>query len=346
MMAKISLNQSASLCRRLGSGLKAGVDVRRLLAEEARRGSPAHRANMQRISEQVNRGGTLAEAMRSCDGYFPPLMCDLVEVGEQTGKLERALLQLADHYDHLLQLRRQFLIGITWPMIQLVAAVLIITFLIWFLGVIQPPGQRLVTVFGLAGETGALLFLTLVGLVAALVVFVWMTITRGWLGPLPMLVAMRLPFIGKTLSTTALARMAWTLSMALDAGMDARRSMELALRSTQNPFYRSQARRVDAALLERVEFHEALRRTGAFPEEFISDLAAAELSGTHSESMLRLAEQYQQRAAAASRIITLVLALAVWAVVAAFIVAVIISFFTNVILQPYREALEFLEESM
>ena len=66
-----------------------------------------------------------------------------------------------------------------------------------------------------------------------------------------------------TLQTMALARLSWTLSLALNAGIDANRAVRMALASTQNRYYTQHIDKADAVIMRHGQFHEALRATGA-----------------------------------------------------------------------------------
>ena len=50
------------------------------------------------VAEKVKRGEPLAEPLEA-SGYFPPLLVQIVSVGEQTGKLDELLLNAADTFD-------------------------------------------------------------------------------------------------------------------------------------------------------------------------------------------------------------------------------------------------------
>lgn len=50
------------------------------------------------VAEKVKRGEPLAEPLGE-SGYFPPLLVQIVAVGEQTGKLDELLLNAADTFD-------------------------------------------------------------------------------------------------------------------------------------------------------------------------------------------------------------------------------------------------------
>jgi type II secretory pathway component PulF len=51
------------------------------------------------VAEKVKRGEPLADPLEE-SGYFPPLLVQIVAVGEQTGKLDELLLNAADTFDY------------------------------------------------------------------------------------------------------------------------------------------------------------------------------------------------------------------------------------------------------
>ena len=111
--------------------------------------------------------------------------------------------------------------------------------------------------------------------------------------------------------------------MAHDAGMDARSSLRLALRSTQNIFYTSHVEMVEQSVLGGSEIHAAMRKTGAFPEEFLSVLENGEESGQISEQMTRLSKDYRDRAQSSSNVIAMLAGVAVFGLVAIVIIFMI-----------------------
>ncbi len=340
-MGRIGLGKLTQLLRRVGASLRAGLAPLSTWEKEAQYGSPAHRAMMQQVSQTIADGGSMADGMNACHGYFPPLVCTLIEVGEQSGRLDDILRGLAEHYESLLGLRRTFLLGIAWPAIQLGMAIVIVGLLIWALGIVRsmtgiesdPLG------FGLVGTRGLLMYLALVGTVFGGSAIAVLGLLRGAFGPAPLEIAMRTPVVGNCLKTAALSRLAWTLSLTLDSGMDARRAMRLALRSTENAYYTSRLTAVDTALIEGQEFHTALRATGLFPTEFLQLLETAEISGTHGESLQRLANEYRQRAQAAAKALAVAASFVVWLLVAMLLVALIFRM-AIATFAPYRELLD------
>jgi type IV pilus assembly protein PilC len=330
-MAQISTTQLARLCNRIGTSLRAGIDARTVFQREAQRGGGKQRDVMDRIARAINGGASVTNALSSENGYFPPLLCEMVAVGEKTGKVDEVFLQLGEQYQHILQLRRNFLIGITWPAIQLMGAFVVIGLFILLMGTIVPPspdGTRGIDLFGIGvGVPGLMNYLLIVGVITAGFTFLIWGLMSGRFGPWPMQALMRAPMVGKCLQMMALSRMAWALAMANNSGMDTRRSVKLALRSTNNPYYGSQEKPIDRMLADGAEIHEAFALSRAFPAEFVDVVSNGELSGTLPESLLRLSQDYQSRARSTSAVLTVFASFAVWGVVAMIIIVFIIRLF-------------------
>ena len=322
---RIRLGPLIQLLRRVGQSLHAGIDVRRIWETECNRCSSAHRPYFEEIKRRIASGDTLHEALLGLGSYFPSLVCELVDVGERTGRLEQVLLRLAEHYEHLQKLRRSFLLGITWPAIQLVAALGIVGLMLLIIGIVAPTVDILG--IGFVGMRGLMIYATLVTSVAAIFFGFLFAVRQGVFGSAPIRLAMKIPVLGNVFQTNALATLTWTLSIALESGVDARQSIKMALRSTQMPHYLALIEGVDNAILNGSEFHEALRRTQTFPDEFLNALETAELSGQLSESMIQLSNDYTQRAQAANLVLTMFATFGTWGCVAAMLIFLIFRVF-------------------
>ena len=184
---------------------------------------------------------------------FPPMLVQMVAVGEQTGKLDEVLHRLADHYEHLASMRRMFWIGIAWPLFELCLR-----------GAADWPGdlhhwdyQRSATGGRRARYSAAWDWSAPAGpsCGSSFVAFAREpgsllprhALAPGWLGPQPMLVAMRIPVLGKCLESLA----AVAADMVVGNGARQRhgrppRAVTLSIRSAQNPYYESSLPRVAA----------------------------------------------------------------------------------------------------
>jgi type II secretory pathway component PulF len=326
--ARMSLKNRAALCRRLATALTAGIDIRKIFAREAenaRNGSARRRLTA--VSEAVAQGESMTAALEATGDYFPPLLREMVEVGEQTGHLGEIFGQLAEHYENQARLRRNFLGAITWPIIQLTIAIGVVGLLIWIGGVIgQRPGAAPIDFlgFGLVGDRGVAIYFAFIATVAALIGFTIFAVSRGLIwGKALQRVVQHIPVLGVSLQTLALSRLAWTMHLTLNAGMGVRKALRLSLRNTGSIRFTDAANNIDKTIAEGQSIHEAFREAGCFPADFLDSVDVGEHSGRLVESMAHLSQQYQEQARAALATLTMIAGLVVWGLVAILIITLI-----------------------
>jgi general secretion pathway protein F len=117
--------ETARFTRTLGTMLKSGVPVIGALAVvgEMMTNIVVGRA-VQRLSESVKRGGTVAAAMAE-HAQFPVLAVHMVRVGEETGRLEEMLLKTAETFENDVRTEMKRFIGLLEPAIILGMGVLV-----------------------------------------------------------------------------------------------------------------------------------------------------------------------------------------------------------------------------
>jgi len=87
------------LARTLGALTQGGVTILEALAVvRDTLGNEALAREIDEVAEKVKRGDSLADPLEE-SGYFPPLLVQIVAVGEQTGKLDELLLNAAETFD-------------------------------------------------------------------------------------------------------------------------------------------------------------------------------------------------------------------------------------------------------
>jgi type II secretory pathway component PulF len=323
----ISTRDLGQLCRRLATSLEAGVDARTIWARETERARGHTRSQLAGISQAVNRGESLRDALNQTGEFFPVLFREMVAVGEQTGRLDAIFYQMANVCQERLKLRRQFLAVITWPLIELAAAVGLIGFLIWMMGIIREvnPGNNIDPLgLGLIGNRGLAIYVVFVLAVAAIVWIIISAIGRGlaWTRPIQRVV-MQIPMLGKALQTLALARLAWSLNVTLQSGMEIRRAIKLSVASTNSAIFTDKIDSIDEEIERGNSIYEAFTQADCFPDDFLDVIAVGERSGKLDDSMAVLSRQYQEQAQFALKTLNSVAAFLVWMIIAAFIIILI-----------------------
>ena len=340
MPARMGLKPLAAMCRRSATSHAAGVDARTIWKREAEQGGAVQRRRLGQVSDAINQGETLADALKQTEGYIPQLVIDMVHVGEQTGRVDESLNRLGEYYEHLRSLRTAFLTGIAWPSIQLAIAVVVIGFVIYALQFLQSPDIDLdILGLGLIGTRGVLIYAAFVGVFALAGVLFVRGLLTGKLGSFIMTPLMRIPGLGKTLQWMAMSRMSWALGMSVESGMAADKCVEIALRSTQNAHFTRHQPMITSLVRKGESLYDAFRRPDAFPQEFLDSIHVGEETGKLGESMGKLSEQYQRQGKAAMATLVVVAGVAVWLFVAAVIIFFIfqIAFFYFGLLQDIMD---------
>lgn len=299
----------------MGVSLHAGVDILKVFENETRSGSEQHRKVMERIRENILGGGSLAKSMLEEKQHFPPLLIQMVHASEMGGRLESTFLYMADYYRELKKTRADFLGKIAWPVFQLGMAVVIIGLVILLQAILSPgPDTYDATALGLKGYGGFYRYCIIVTIFfGSLGIMIW-GLWKNWFNchRILMPLVQRIPTLGTALVTLGLARLSMTLSMLLNAGVEAQRSLKQAFLSTGNHYYISGMDRALASVEKGHSFGDAFEASEVLPKEFVDSVRVGELSGTETESLDHLAEQYRERGKAALATIATLSGIAIW----------------------------------
>ncbi|TFG38822.1 MAG: type II secretion system F family protein [Candidatus Aminicenantes bacterium] len=89
----------ARFCRTLGTLLSSGVAILEALDITARTaGNAVIEEAILRVRKEVEEGKTIAEPLTRSE-QFPPMVCQMINVGEQTGAMDTMLSKIADFYE-------------------------------------------------------------------------------------------------------------------------------------------------------------------------------------------------------------------------------------------------------
>jgi type IV pilus assembly protein PilC len=89
----------ARFCRTLGTLLSSGVAILESLEITARTaGNAVIEEALMQVRKQVEEGKTIAEPLTRSE-QFPPMVCQMIGVGEQTGAMDTMLSKIADFYE-------------------------------------------------------------------------------------------------------------------------------------------------------------------------------------------------------------------------------------------------------
>lgn len=115
---------SARVCRTLSSLISSGVDivesfniVRELVANHL------YKKILDRASDSIKKGETISKAFLAHDSLFPPLVGEMITVGEETGKISSILVQLAQFYESEVSSATKDLSTVIEPILMIIIGV-------------------------------------------------------------------------------------------------------------------------------------------------------------------------------------------------------------------------------
>lgn len=315
----------ASWSRAIRHGHGAGLPLVRVFEMQAKSGPLALREMAGRVIHKLEAGETLEDSLAAEGANLPELFVSLAAVGERSGRIPDVFAQLEEYYRLQHQMKREFRSQIAWPVFQFVAGVLVIAFTIFVLGILTPDNPAEPIGFGLAGTGGAILFLVIVGAIVggAILAFKIFTSTlakrqefEAWL--------LRVPIFGPCARAIAMGRFCLSFKLTLDSSLSVSKALRMSLKATGNSAFMAQTDRMVKRVKKGEEVAKVLQMSSVFPSEFLAMVHVGEESGQIPEVLAKQAEFYREETSRRMKSATRALALAVYGVVALFMIFMIL----------------------
>jgi type IV pilus assembly protein PilC len=333
----IRRKQLIEFCRQLGNLLDAGVPITRALNTlvSGARGGTLHRA-ISTIAAAIGEGESLEAAFARKADYFPPLFLKLLQVGERTGTVDTVLRHMADYYEGQDRLIKNTLANLIYPAVQFTVAILVIAaakYLVGALGADTPTKSDIpspISAFGATGASGAVFFLlkwfgSIVLLVAA-----YYFVTRVLRGKRVVDECfLRIPVIGHTLRTLAVARFCWAFQLMMKAGVGIEEGLLCSLEAAGNAAFASKVPIILETLRTGVGLRGSLEAAGIFPATILEIVHVGETSGKIDQCLEKAAQQSFESAAFALKALAQAFTWLVWAFVAGYLVYYIFSLYSG-----------------
>jgi type II secretory pathway component PulF len=341
MITRIGNRDLGLLCERVGVAFDVGHDPFRIFEREAGDGRSRHGQHMKAIADRIRQGASLTEAIHEQGNYFPPNFHRLIEVGEESGRLEKVLDRMADHYKEVDELQSAFRGSIVWPMIQLGLALAVISVLIYVPSLLTADRAEAADLLGigLVGAKGLVIFWGWVLAVVAALIGLWVLLRNGKLAFLGNWL-IRVPVLGRALLTFDEATFVQSLALAIESGVTAANAISLSFKGASSDAFKAKADAAREAILQGREMHAVLRDTGLFSPETIEAVELGEESGRLAETLDKHFRILRMRVKFAMGAIAQIASSVVWITVAAILVAMIFRLFGRYVSQIDPGAVE------
>ncbi|RRJ83118.1 type II secretion system F family protein [Aestuariirhabdus litorea] len=300
---RVELDELVIFSRQMYSLTKAGVPIIRAmrgLQNSAR--SPLLAEVLGRVADDLESGMSLAGALQQHPRVFSPMFINMIHVGENTGRLDRAFHQLSEYLEMERETRKRIKQATRYPMLVVVAmavALAVVNFLVI---------PSFSSVFAKLGADLPWPTLVLIATSNFFVHYWWLMLlvmaaagVAGWrylqteAGALRWdRYRLRLPLVGPIFERIALGRFARTFSMMVSAGVPMMQVLGIVARTVGNKHIGAGIE----SMRNGVERGESLLRTAANTQLFsplvLQMLAVGEETGAIDELFEEVADFYDQ----------------------------------------------------
>ncbi len=301
---RVPLTEKLFFTRNLEVMIKSGVSLPRsleILAIQAK--TPKFKMALEKISKEIVKGRSLADALGEFPDIFPTLYQETVRVGEETGKIEDALKILSVQMEREHSLKSRIKAAMIYPMIVLCLAFSIGIFMMIFavpklkaafeeLGVELPFTTQLIISFAdfLRKKWPLAILLFVILIFAALLVS---RIKKT--GKFKSKLILSIPIISKLSKQTNSALALRTLSSLLSAGVPIVRALEVGAGALTNFYFQESLKEAAKVVEKGKKLSEALQPyQNLYSPMVLQMMKVGEETGETARVLEKLADFYEE----------------------------------------------------
>ncbi|WP_064601763.1 type II secretion system F family protein [Photobacterium sp. J15] len=299
----VPLDVLVIFCRQLYSLTKAGVPLLRAIKGLSQSAAhPLMQETLETVSVELTNGRPLSVAMKQHPRVFDELFVSMIHVGENTGRLDESLLQLANYYEQEMETRRRIKSAMRYPIFVLSAiflamAVLNIKVIPQFasmfsrFGVDLPlPTRILIATSNFFVHYWPLMLGTLV--VSWVMLRAWRRTPGGhetwdrW--------RLRMPIVGGIINRAQLSRFSRTFSLMLRAGVPLNQAIQMSAEALGNRFLENRLIEMKNGIEGGNSIASTASQSGVFTPLVLQMIAVGEETGQVDNLLLEVSDFYDR----------------------------------------------------
>lgn len=304
----VTTDDLSGLLRDLSLMLRSGIPIiegLRTIAAEVNFGSSSGTtAAATLLYEELEGGSTVNQAFARHSDIFPEIVCNLVDIGNESGTLDKMLMEASRHLERIRSIGRNVRQALIYPTFVFAAIIGAAAFWLYYvipnlselfrqLHAKMPPVTLAVIHFSdwLSKHFTLSLVIFLIIIIAPWLIFQYSRGARAWLYG----VGHRLPISGVLLRTSGMAFLTEHLALLIRAGLDMTQSLKILERATKDEYYKESLGDIRGVIERGERLNVAMRITERFPPLALRMIAVGEDTGTLDEQLEYLATEYRQR---------------------------------------------------
>lgn len=253
------------------------------------------------VIERVKSGSTLNDSLRSYYDNFTDAECSIIEAGERTGKLNQALLQIADQTEKMDSISRKIRGAMIYPAVLIIGMIAVIIVLmvkviptlLEFFGDPETLPDSTKMILGMSNFFQAYWPVLVIGVVAIYVFYAaWKKTPNGkYLNDKMILKA---PIAGPIVQKVILSRFSRVFSNLIGSGVAIVEAIRIVASAVGNEVYRQRILLLRQDIKAGKKMAESLEDDPMFPELLVAMLRVGEETAQIGNTVIKIADFYDE----------------------------------------------------
>jgi type IV pilus assembly protein PilC len=313
---KVKAKDLSIFCKQFESILHAGVTViqaLQMITDQVENKFLKKALDQTRIL--VEKGESLADAMRAQEGIFPDMLLNMVEAGEASGSLETSFRRMAEQFEKDNKTQGMIKQAMIYPCVLLAVVIgvviLMLTYVIpQFKETLENAGTTLpaITIFVMNASKGLIKWWWLILLIVVAAVFIFRTWAKTETGAIVLgRILLRIPLIGDLQIKSAAARLARTLSTLMSSGIPMVDAITIVTKLMTNRIVQKVMEEARGEVERGTPLSQPLEASGVFPPLLYNMASIGEETGNMEEMLEHAADFYEEEVEAATKAVTAIM---------------------------------------
>ncbi len=291
---KLNNSELSTFCKQLAMVVSAGLPAYQgisILMDDT--DDEATLLRLSKLFEPMQQGATLSFALREAE-CFPHYMIHMIELGEETGRLEEALSSLTFYYEREASIQSSVKHAVTYPLIMIV---MMLTVLIVLIAKILPIFSQIyeelgseITGFGrlLLNISSFLNHYMIIFVIIFLLLLVFCLLCYH------LHIGQRFFQSSKIPMQIAASRFANCMYLVLASGFDTDEGLLLASQLVNNPHMQKRISHCQALIKQGEGFTKSILLSGIFSKMYSSWITIGETTGNMDDAMKQVCASYEE----------------------------------------------------
>ena len=310
---KVKSRDLGVFCKQFSAVIKAGVTIisaLELMGDQIE--NPTLKRAVMDAKTYVEKGGTLADALRVNSDVFPPIMINMVAAGELSGNLEVCLDRLVEHFEKDNALSSKIKGAMVYPIVVFIVMIIVVIVVMIavipnFTSMFEDMGTKLplATRMMVAASNFIIHKWYILIIVVAAIVFGCKAFKKSSVGEQFFSnIAIKAPVFGNLTIKSACSRFARTMSTLMASGISMIDAVEQVAKMMDNKIIRDGLMDAKTQVAKGIPLSKPLKDMEVLPPMLSAMTKIGEATGDIEEMLSKVADYYDEEVEAATNKLT------------------------------------------